>query len=86
MASTTGNNREFPKVLQNGVGNIPDADEVMTNFDLVNDILFVCTEDELSLLTPNAQRIYYITDCDASICLRIYRDSNWYALPVTLIV
>ena len=40
MASTTGNEVELPVVIQNGVDNIPDADQVMSDFDKCNDKIF----------------------------------------------
>ncbi|MCK9583178.1 MAG: hypothetical protein M0Q46_06180 [Endomicrobiales bacterium] len=82
MPSTTGNARTFAKVLQNGEGNIPDATEVMANFDRVNDMFFICTEAELGALTPDTKTLYLITDCDDSIMLRVYRSGVWKAIPL----
>jgi len=85
MPSTTGNGRTFAKVLQNGEGNVPDADEVMANFDKVNDMLFVCTEAALAALTADEKTIYLVTDSDISIAMRLYRGGVWYAIPLSII-
>jgi hypothetical protein len=84
MASTTGNDIEFAKVLANGEGNLPDADEVMANFDKVNDKIWISITAPSS---PYNGQIWYKYNEDSSIALRIYNSVNvcWYAIPLMII-
>jgi hypothetical protein len=78
MASTTGNQKEFPKVLQNGVNNPPDATELMANYDMVNDKIYICTEAEIAVYVPYVGQHFFVTDCDVNICKRVYTSDGWY--------
>jgi hypothetical protein len=84
MSSTTGNLKAFPKVLQNGVGFVPDADEVMANFDAVNDKNYICTEATVPASPYIGQEIF-VTDADLSIAKRVFTSDGWYAIPIAKI-
>lgn len=78
MASTTGNDVVFVKVLANGEGNIPDADEVMANFDKCNDKIFASATAPTS---PYVSQMWFKTGVSIQIALRIYgSDSQWHAV------
>jgi len=72
------NDVTLPTTLANGVGNIPDADEVMGNFNKCNDKVYVSATAPTS---PYEGQMWHKTGVSIQISLRIYgSDSQWHAI------